>query len=202
VDKFTQNPKQRIQKIENAAIALKFVTQDLNIRLVSIGAEDIIDGDIKLILGLLWSSFRKLAMGNIDGRDESTGNKPEDDLLNWIREMTEGYEGVNIVNFKQSFNDGLAWAALINRFDNEYLDYDALDRGNPEGTLNKVFDTAEQKLGIPKLFNAKDLTDGSVPDERSMIIYSTLFYHAWKTDYSKRKENEKKRKKKNRTNST
>eukprot|EP01089_Gocevia_fonbrunei_P011120 TRINITY_DN24222_c0_g1_i1.p1 TRINITY_DN24222_c0_g1~~TRINITY_DN24222_c0_g1_i1.p1 ORF type:complete len:163 (-),score=57.69 TRINITY_DN24222_c0_g1_i1:455-943(-) len=86
VDKFINNPKQRIQKIENASKALKFITGDLAIRLVGIGAEDIVDGEMKLILGLLWSSFRKLAIGNISGE----GNKkPEDDLLNWIREMTK-----------------------------------------------------------------------------------------------------------------
>jgi len=186
VEKYIQNPKQRIQKIENANKALKFIQNDLKIRLIGIGAEDIIDGDLKLTLGMLWSSFRKLALGGF-GEEGSKGGKPEDDLLEWIRSMTKDYEGVDVQNFKTSFNDGLAWAALINRFDPDFLDFDSLDTSNPEAVLNKVFDAAESKLGIPKLMDAKDLISGQT-DERSVILYSSLFYHAWKMDYSKRAE--------------
>eukprot|EP01088_Endostelium_zonatum_P014199 TRINITY_DN3010_c1_g1_i1.p1 TRINITY_DN3010_c1_g1~~TRINITY_DN3010_c1_g1_i1.p1 ORF type:complete len:843 (-),score=254.76 TRINITY_DN3010_c1_g1_i1:738-3266(-) len=188
MEKYIQNPKQRIQKIENASKALKFIQNDLKIRLIGIGAEDIIDGDLKLTLGMLWSSFRKLALGTLaEGAEGGKGSKPEDDLLEWIRSMTKDYEGVDVQNFKNSFNDGLAWAALINRFDPDFLDFDSLDPSNPEATLNKVFDAAETKLGIPKLMDAKDLISGQT-DERSVTLYSSLFYHAWKMDYSKRAE--------------
>jgi cortexillin 1/2 len=173
----------RIQKMENCSLALKYIKNDLNIRLVGIGAEDIVDGNLTLVLGLLWSSFRKLSLGSLSDRESSAEEKgkrgkPEDDLIKWISELVSEDYGLRVVNFKESFNDGLVWAALIDRFDPEFLDFHSLDRSNPEQTLNLVFDVAEKKLGIPKLFDASEMLSGN-PDERSVVLYSSLFYHAW-----------------------
>jgi hypothetical protein len=85
---------------------------------------DIADGQLKLILGMLWSMFRRLKLNVI----EVDGEKSELGLLSWIRTMTEGYDGVNITTFKDSFNDGLAFSALIHKFDNSLLDYSALKK--------------------------------------------------------------------------
>eukprot|EP01090_Pellita_catalonica_P017872 TRINITY_DN5535_c0_g1_i2.p1 TRINITY_DN5535_c0_g1~~TRINITY_DN5535_c0_g1_i2.p1 ORF type:complete len:811 (-),score=188.33 TRINITY_DN5535_c0_g1_i2:38-2470(-) len=167
--------------MENCNIALNFVKNNLGIRLIGIGSEDIVDGQIKLLLGLLWSAFRKLSLGSLlTGAKKN--ERPEDSLLNWIREQTADYEGVKIENFTKSFNDGLAWAALIDRLDPGLIAYDSLDKSNPEETLNTVFSAAE-KLGIPKLFDAKDLTEGE-PDARSVMLYSSLFYHHWNSKSS------------------
>jgi hypothetical protein len=62
-----------------------------------------------LVLGLLWSSFRKLSLGSIgDSLQEAEGNKaggakkgkPEDDLLKWIGELTKDYD-VSVTSFKE-----------------------------------------------------------------------------------------------------
>ncbi|KAL6056031.1 Calponin (CH) domain containing protein [Balamuthia mandrillaris] len=177
VPPYKKAPRSRIEKIENCSKAVDYIKTNLDIKLVGIGAEDLADGDLKLILGLLWSTFRKLNLGSLSAGGEGKG-KPEDDLLQWIGQMTEGYPRVKIDSFKRSFNDGLAWAALIDRFDPEFIDFDALLKMNATDVLNKVFDVAEEKLGIPKLFEASDLTSGD-PDERSVVLYSSLFYHAW-----------------------
>jgi hypothetical protein len=43
----------RIQQIENMGKALKYI-EDHDVKLASIGAEDIVDGNLKLTLGLIW----------------------------------------------------------------------------------------------------------------------------------------------------
>jgi len=177
--KYIEAPRSRIQKIENASKALRHITETLHVKLVGIGAEDIADGNLRLVLGLLWSSFRTLSLGTLSSRlgGKERDSRPEDDLLKWIANTTEGY-GVEVVNFKTSFNDGRVWAALIDRFDPTYIDFHSLNKNDKEGTLNLVFDIAEKKLGIPRLFEPSDLIEGN-PDERSVILYSSLFYHAW-----------------------
>jgi hypothetical protein len=110
VGPFKKDPTNRIQKIENCSKAIKFISNDLHIRLVGIGAEDLADGNLMLVLGLLWSSFRKLSLGSIGDslRVVSEGNtaggakkgKPEDDLLQWIGELTKDYD-VPVTSFRE-----------------------------------------------------------------------------------------------------
>lgn len=202
---FKKDPTNRIQKIENCSKAIKFISNDLQIRLVGIGAEDLADGNLMLVLGLLWSSFRKLSLGSIgdslkgDTEGNKTGGarkgKPEDDLLKWIGELTQDYD-VPVASFKESFNNGMAWAALVDRFDPDFLDFRAVSQMGAEERLNLIFDVAEKKLGIPKLLEVSDLISGN-PDERSVVLYSSLFYHSWTSNQERIKLANEKRGKEN-----
>jgi hypothetical protein len=49
-----KKPTMRIQKIQNAKIALDIVDSE-KIKLINISAEDMTDGKLKSILGLIWS---------------------------------------------------------------------------------------------------------------------------------------------------
>lgn len=180
--KWSKKPAMRVHKIENLSIALNFMQKDLGVRLVSIGPEDIADGNIKLTLGVLWSLFRRLRIEVISEGEQSS----EMGLLAWIKKMTDGYLGVDIKNFKESFCDGLAFSALINAMDPEALNYDLVDHNNREKTLAEAFEIAEKKLGIPKLLDVEDLTPGNV-DERAVILYSSMYFHAYIADEEKRK---------------
>merc|ERR1711879_398128 len=54
------------------------------------------------------------------------GNKTaETDLLNWAKKVTDGYEGVEVKNFTDSFNDGLAFSAIVNSISPDALDFSA-----------------------------------------------------------------------------
>src|SRR5262245_61925711 len=143
---------------------------------------DIFDCNVKLILGLVWSLFRALRMKSLEGPGQSS---LEESLLKWVREQTAGYEGVNVTDFKYSFGDGLAFAALIHKYDPTLINYDALDKKdkskeNKAAILNKAFDIAESKMAIPKLLDVDELIAGD-PDERSVQLYVSLVFHAFAT---------------------
>jgi len=189
--KFTnwvKNPTIRLHSIENVNAALKFVTQEMKVKLVAIGAEDIVDNNIKYVLGLLWSVFRKLRDVQLGVSEESGSNDEQAALLQWVKKMTEGYDGVEIKGFKDSWTDGLALCALCHRFDSNLLDYNALkkDKENAEHNVKLAFDTAEKHLGIPSLLDVQEVMAGN-PDERSAVFYISLFFHAFASNEEKMK---------------
>lgn len=177
--KIELKPVNRIMKIQNCAIALKFLETDLGLRNPGCGAEDVVDIEtrgIKLILGLLWTLYRKYRIAVITHQDKSS----EEGLLLWCKNVTEGYNGVNIENFKNSFKDGLAFLALVHRFSPETsgVAFEKYSKDNPEQNLSAAFEFAEKELRIPKLLDVHEVMDGKV-DERSLVLYTSLFFHAY-----------------------
>jgi len=187
--KYNKKPVRKVQKLENLSLALNYITGDLAVRLVGIGSEDLFYGNIKLILGLIWSLFRKLRMAELEKSAAEGGagtSSMEEGLLKWVRETTQNYGGVSVTDFKYSFNDGLAFSALINAYDSSLLNYDSIDldrakndKGYKLELLQRAFDIAEEKLNIPKLLDAKEMVAGD-PDERSVQLYTSLVFHAFK----------------------
>ena len=53
------------------------------------------------------------------------------------------FQGVNVVNFSTSWNDGLAFCALIHYFCPESFDFNTLDAKNRKHNFQLAFDTAE-----------------------------------------------------------
>jgi len=57
-------------------------------------------------------------------------------LLLWFQNKTEGYDGVEIKDFKKSFHSALPYLALIHEMRPKLLDYDSLNKGDNVGTFN------------------------------------------------------------------
>jgi len=172
----------RIQKIQNLHIALKFLEAEMGVKNPGCSAEDLADaaetsGSVKMVLGLLWTLYRKYRIATISVQDKSS----EEGLLLWVKNVTDGYKGVAIENFKTSFKDGMAFLALVHRFnpDKTKVDFNAHASNDPERNLSVAFELAEQELGIPKLLDVKEVLTGHV-DERSLVLYTSLFFHAFK----------------------
>jgi len=129
-----------------------------------------------MILGFLWSLFKKYRIATIKHEDKSS----EEGLLLWVKKTTEGYKDVHIEGYRSSFKDGLPFLALCDKFidDKNTLNYDKYSKDNAEANLNSAFDLAEKHLGIPKLLEAAEVSDGSV-DERSLVLYVSLYFHAF-----------------------
>ncbi|KAI8427258.1 hypothetical protein MSG28_014851, partial [Choristoneura fumiferana] len=86
-----------------------------NVRLESIGAEDIVDGNPRLILGLIWTIILRFQIQEIeiDVNESSEKKSAKDALLLWCQRKTSGYHGVHIHNFSDSWRSGLGFNALI-----------------------------------------------------------------------------------------
>lgn len=174
--KIELKPTNRIQYIQNLAIALKFLESDLGVRNPGCSAEDIADVKTKLVLGLLWTLYRKYRIAVITHADKSS----EEGLLLWCKNVTDGYKGVQIDSFKTSFKDGLAFLALVHRFNPETTGvvFDSYTKDTPESNLAAAFEFAEKELHVPKLLDVNEVLEGRV-DERSLVLYTSLFFHAY-----------------------
>lgn len=174
--RYNRNPRMRVQKAENVNKALEFITSR-GVKLTNIGPEDIIDGNLKLILGMIWTLILRFTIADIN----EEGLSAKEGLLLWCQRKTAPYKEVNVQDFTVSWGDGLALCALIHCHRPDLLDYDKLDKSDRHRNTQLAFDIAEQHLGIPQLLEVADLCDVSRPDERSVMTYVASYFHAFST---------------------
>lgn len=94
----------RVPSPQNVTKALQFI-KDRGVHLTNIAAEDIIDGNLKLILGLIWTLILRFTIADIS----EEGLSAKDGLLLWVQRKTKGYAPeVDVKDFTWSWGDGLA----------------------------------------------------------------------------------------------
>uniref|UniRef100_A0A1I8NPX4 Spectrin beta chain, non-erythrocytic 5 n=2 Tax=Stomoxys calcitrans TaxID=35570 RepID=A0A1I8NPX4_STOCA len=177
------NGRMRVHKIENVNKSLAFL--HTKVRLESIGAEDIVDGNPRLILGLIWTIILRFQIQEIeidvDEENESSEKRSaKDALLLWCQRKTHGYPGVNIQDFTSSWRSGLGFNALIHSHRPDLFEYSTIvnSKNSNIDNLNHAFDTAASELGIPSLLDAEDV-DSARPDEKSILTYVASYYHTF-----------------------
>jgi len=72
--------------------------------MTNIGAEDVVDGNRKIILGLIWTLILRFTINDIN----EEGMTAKEGLLLWCQRKTACYEEVEIRDFSASWSDGLA----------------------------------------------------------------------------------------------
>lgn len=147
--------RMRVHQLNNVNNALRTLQQE-KVKLVNISNEDIVNGNPKLTLGLIWniiSHFQlHLAVENLVGDSVKKGTM-EESLLNWCKTVTKGYKDVEIRNFTTSWRDGLAFNAIIHRFRPHLFDYNTLLRNTPSVNLEHAFNMARNNLGVDRLLD-------------------------------------------------
>ncbi|KAJ6217266.1 hypothetical protein RDWZM_008423 [Blomia tropicalis] len=174
------NGKMRVHKIENVNKCLTFL--HTKVKLESIGAEDIVDGNKTLILGLLWTIILRFQIQDIeiemDDENDSKKHSSKEALLLWCQRKTKGYRHVHVNDFTNSWRDGMAFNALIHSQRPELIDYEALIPENHIDNLNQAFEVAQKHLAIQPLLDSEDV-DTAKPDERSILTYVSSYYHTF-----------------------
>ncbi|RFU33915.1 hypothetical protein B7463_g2399, partial [Scytalidium lignicola] len=172
--RYAAKPKLRVQKFENANLALDFIKYR-GIQMTNIGAEDVVDGNRKIILGLIWTLILRFTISEIN----QEGMTAKEGLLLWCQRKTACYDEVEVRNFTDSWNDGLAFCALLDIHRPDLIDYDSLDKSDHRGNMQLAFDIAQQEIGIPPLLDVEDVCDVAKPDERSLMTYIAYWFHAF-----------------------
>jgi Ca2+-binding EF-hand superfamily protein len=172
--RYAARPKLRVQRFENVNIALDFI-KGRKIQLTNIGAEDVVDGNRKIILGLIWTLILRFTISDITDQ----GLSAREGLLLWCQRKTACYDEVSVRDFSGSWNDGLAFCALLDIHRPDLIDYDSLDKSDHKGNMQLAFDIASKEIGIPDLLDVEDVADVAKPDERSLMTYIAYWFHAF-----------------------
>ncbi|XP_063730288.1 spectrin beta chain, non-erythrocytic 1 isoform X2 [Eleginops maclovinus] len=169
--------RMRIHCLENVDKALQFLKEQ-RVHLENMGSHDIVDGNHRLTLGLIWTIILRFQIQDISVETEDNKEKKsaKDALLLWCQMKTAGYPNVNIHNFSTSWRDGMAFNALIHKHRPDLIDFDKLKKSNAHHNLQNAFNLAEQHLGLTKLLDAEDISVDH-PDEKSIITYVVTYYH-------------------------
>jgi hypothetical protein len=94
--RYFKNPINQHQNLENITLALNAITED-GIKLVNIGNVDIANGNLKLILGLIWHLILRYQIGK-------TKIPPKKLILAWIKSVLPQCQ---ITNITSDLNDGI-----------------------------------------------------------------------------------------------
>ncbi|GLI80795.1 alpha-actinin [Penicillium ochrochloron] len=172
--RYASKPKLRVQKFENVNKSLDFI-RGRRIQMTNIGAEDIVDGNRKIILGLIWTLILRFTISDIN----EEGMTAKEGLLLWCQRKTACYEDVEVRDFSSSWNDGLAFCALLDIHRPDLIDYDSLDKNDHRGNMKLAFEIASNEIGIPDLLDVDDVCDVPRPDERSLMTYIAYWFHAF-----------------------
>ncbi|XP_063736627.1 spectrin beta chain, non-erythrocytic 1-like isoform X1 [Eleginops maclovinus] len=169
--------RMRIHCLENVDKALQFLKEQ-RVHLENMGSHDIVDGNHRLTLGLIWTIILRFTIQDISVECEDNKEKrsAKDALLLWCQMKTAGYPNVNIRNFSTSWRDGMAFNALIHKHRPDLIDFDKLKKSNAHHNLQNAFNLAEQHLGLTKLLDPEDISVDQ-PDEKSVITYVVTYYH-------------------------
>jgi hypothetical protein len=99
----------------------------------------------------------------------SSAKEKTDELMAWCKQRTEGYRGVSVTNWSKSWWDGLAFCALLHRYNPKLVDFGSLDATNKRENLKLAFDIGE-RLGIPRLLDEEDMITVA-PESKSVMTY-------------------------------
>uniref|UniRef100_A0A7N6ANK1 Utrophin n=1 Tax=Anabas testudineus TaxID=64144 RepID=A0A7N6ANK1_ANATE len=174
----------RVHSLNNVNKVLQVLHQN-NVDLVNIGGTDIVDGNHKLTLGLIWSIILHWQVKDImkDIMSNLHQTNSEKILLSWVRQCTRSYPEVNVLNFTTSWADGLALNGILHHFRPNAFSWDKVLTLSPVERLDHAFTVAKEQLAIERLLDPEDVAV-QLPDKKSIIMYVTSLFAVLPKDVS------------------
>jgi len=164
---YNKKPKIRVQMIENVNFSLKFLTNQ-GIKLVGIDGGNVVDGNLKLILGLIWTIILRYQI------QVQQGSSARQELLDWVRSRIPEY---NINNFAGDWTNGRAICALAEAVLPGQMNLPSDFSSDAETNARLAFDKAEQNMNIPQILDAEDMVHA--PDELANMTYISYYRDFW-----------------------
>ena len=136
---YNKNPTFQAQFLDNVSVALKMLEQ-VGLKLPFLKAQsiscvclftfaDIVDGDSKMLLGLMWQLVLHKQMRELPQEKQSNqlffteDESLKQSLLKWTQSKVQNYPGVQVKDFNNSFKDGSAFLALVHSFKPNQFDF-------------------------------------------------------------------------------
>jgi len=164
---YSKNPKMRVQQIENVNYSLKFLTNE-GIKLVGIDGGNVVDGNLKLILGLIWMIILRFQI------QVNEGNSARQELLEWVRQRIPEY---NINGFAGDWQSGKAIMALAEAVQPGQFNLPRDFTNDATRNCDLAFQSANKNMRIPLILDAEDMANA--PDELANMTYISYYRDYW-----------------------
>ncbi|XP_065334752.1 uncharacterized protein LOC135936010 isoform X3 [Cloeon dipterum] len=115
------------------------------------------------------------------GLNRSASNVKER-LLYWCQVKTKEYKDLKIENFSTSWNNGMAFCALIHHFCPDAFNYEELRPENRRKNFELAFRVAEEKADIAPLLDVDDMVMMKKPDWKCVFTYVQSIYRRFKDE--------------------
>lgn len=175
-------PTFKVQKVENVDDVLKFCQLVLNVNVSTVSADNVVDGDLKLILGLIWTLFVYSTSNSISLRNEAKSfAELKSILLRWLNDLGRRRALPEIRNFDKDWSlqrnarPDLVLASVVDFYIPNFVSYSDFLEGKKLANLDHIISLAWEDLQIPKLAEADDF-NVLVPDEKCIILYVLQWY--------------------------
>nr|XP_035927598.1 filamin-B isoform X1 [Halichoerus grypus] len=136
----------------------------------------IVDGNLKLILGLVWTLILHYSISmpvwEDEGDDDAKKQTPKQRLLGWIQNKIPY---LPITNFNQNWQDGKALGALVDSCAPGLCpDWESWDPRKPVDNAREAMQQADDWLGVPQVITPEEIIHPDV-DEHSVMTYLSQF---------------------------
>jgi hypothetical protein len=108
------------------------------------------------------------------------GGSKRNALLKWCQAKTAGYVDVDITNFSSSWNDGMAFCALLHTYIPDKIPYATLKPSEKRRNFTIAFEAAES-VGIQNMLNLTEMVSIERPDWQQIMTYVTNIYKYFET---------------------
>ena len=145
---------------------------------------DIFQCNLKLILGLIWTLILRYQIAGPVNAPETPTKKDKKEskeqksakklLLHWTNIVIPKCK---VVNFSESWNNGLALSALVDYCKPGLIpNHASLNPNNGLENIKNAMNIAEMELGVPQVMHPEDMAVEK-PDELSVMTYVSGFSH-------------------------
>lgn len=174
-----KNPKFAVQASENLKPCFDYLLKK-GLKLWNIGPQDINQGNTKLTLAFIFHIILDAQVDNI----EVDGLKGQHGLLLWVNRHIEPY-GQRVSDFKGSWRDGLAFAALAAALcpDYNFNNAEGMEQNDRHQT---AYDKFEEDLKVSKLLDPEDFNEDEIDDKSVLTYVSSIFNAVASGDESRR----------------
>lgn len=108
------------------------------------------------------------------------GGSKRNALLKWCQKKTEGYQNIDITNFSSSWNDGLAFCAVLHTYLPAHIPYQELTSQDKRRNFTLAFQAAES-VGIKCTLDINEMVHTERPDWQNVMTYVTAIYKYFET---------------------
>ncbi|CRL07142.1 CLUMA_CG020137, isoform A [Clunio marinus] len=161
---WNKHPANQHHFLENATKALKAIEDD-GIKLVNIGNVDIINGNLKLILGLIWSLIVRYQIGR-------SKFPPRKLMLAWLQ---AAFPECKVSNLTTDWNSGVLLSALLDYCEpGLFPHWKSLDPNQSVRNCETAMNIAHRNFRVPKILEPEYLASPWL-DELSGMTYLSYF---------------------------